>query len=231
MPSLQVGGMVPFSTVDFPGMLSAVIFCQGCPWRCGYCHNPHLLPISDVETDGWEKARAFLEKRRHLLDAVLFSGGEPTVQKDLALCIREARQMGFKVGLHTGGAYPDRLEAVLPWIDWIGLDMKSRFQEYQTITGIAGSGDKAMASLKLILKSKVAFECRTTLHPGLLSYQDILDMARILSNMGVRHYAVQEFRSEGCAENALTFFEKEPQPYGWLGQMESLFDTFVYRGD
>ena len=86
--SLQVGGLVPLSTADYPDHLAAVVFCQGCPWRCPYCHNPHLLPRrSDAPID-WADVLAFLERRRGLLEAVVFSGGEPTLQPALADAIR-----------------------------------------------------------------------------------------------------------------------------------------------
>jgi pyruvate formate lyase activating enzyme len=227
---MKVGGVVPFSTVDFPGKLAAVVFFQGCPWRCGYCHNPHLLSLSEPDADGWVSTRAFLERRRGMLDAVVFSGGEPTAQEGLAACAREAREMGFAVGLHTGGAYPDRLKAVLPWTDWVGLDIKARVDAYPAITGVSRSGNKAWESLGLVLESQVAFECRTTVHPCLHSFEEIHDLAQHLAERGVRHYAVQAFRSKGCADPALASSPGVNLPNGWVGQMESLFESFVYRG-
>ncbi|HLP42366.1 MAG TPA: anaerobic ribonucleoside-triphosphate reductase activating protein, partial [Fibrobacteria bacterium] len=139
MPCLRVGGVVPFSTVDYPGKFAAVVFCQGCPWKCEFCHNPHLLSFRPAEASGWESVQALLERRKGLLDAVVFSGGEPTAQADLAVCAREAREMGYAVGLHTGGAYPERFQEVLPWVDWVGLDIKTNFEEYHRVTGAPAS--------------------------------------------------------------------------------------------
>src|SRR5690606_41802911 len=80
--NLVIGGMAAFSTVDYPQHLAATLFLQGCPWRCHYCHNPHLIPLeADDEEITWEKARRHLKSRQGLLDAVVFSGGEPTIQK------------------------------------------------------------------------------------------------------------------------------------------------------
>ncbi|MDD5304810.1 MAG: anaerobic ribonucleoside-triphosphate reductase activating protein, partial [Elusimicrobia bacterium] len=115
--------MTPLSTTDYPGVLSAVLFLQGCPWRCSYCHNPHLIPADSPPEREWESALAFLRGRVGLLDAVVFSGGEPTLQDGLEDAMREVKAMGFKIGLHTGGAYPERLVALLPLIDWVGLDI------------------------------------------------------------------------------------------------------------
>ena len=84
MSTLRIGGFTPFTTTDYPGQLAAVVFCQGCPWRCAYCHNPHLLPVEGPESHAWPDLLRFLASRRGLLDAVVFSGGEPTLQGGLA---------------------------------------------------------------------------------------------------------------------------------------------------
>src|SRR5215831_3439565 len=107
--TLRVGGLIPLSASDWPGYLSAVVFCQGCPWRCGYCHNPHLLPARGSGGIAWSDVLAFLQRRAGLLDAVVFSGGEPLAQATLANAMRGVRRLGFRIGLHTGGAYPARL--------------------------------------------------------------------------------------------------------------------------
>ena len=104
--TLRIGGVVPFTTTDFPGKLAAVLFLQGCPWRCGYCHNPHLHAARGRREHGWEETLRWIGRRRGLLDAIVFSGGEPTSQKMLATAMRTIREMGFAVGLHSGGAYP-----------------------------------------------------------------------------------------------------------------------------
>ena len=85
---LRIGGLTPLSSVDYPDHLSAVLFCQGCPWRCRYCHNPHLLPPRGRGEIEWRDALDFLERRRGLLDAVVFSGGEPTLHPGLADAMR-----------------------------------------------------------------------------------------------------------------------------------------------
>lgn len=107
---LVVGGLTPFTTIDFPGRLAAVIFCQGCPWRCGYCHNAHLHACGSGERS-WPDVRGWLTSRRGLLDGVVFSGGEPLLQRGLAPALGEVRSLGFATGLHTAGIYPERLAA------------------------------------------------------------------------------------------------------------------------
>ncbi len=118
-----------------------MIFCQGCPWRCRYCHNQGLLDPNANTLIHWREVRDFLTRRVGLLDAVVFSGGEPTAQNALAAAIPEVRALGFKIGLHTSGAYPERLRRLLPLLDWVGLDIKSLPEGYDEITGVKGSGE------------------------------------------------------------------------------------------
>jgi anaerobic ribonucleoside-triphosphate reductase activating protein len=180
-----------------------VIFCQGCPWRCGYCHNPHLLPARAAAQIAWDDVLSFLRRREGLLDAVVFSGGEPLAQEALADAMRTVRNMGFRVALHTGGAHPRRLAEVLPLVDWIGFDLKALFSDYASITGVPGSGDKALASAQIVIEAGIAHEFRTTVHPAQLSPQALERLAGRLAGLGVTNYVLQEFRATGCTEPTL----------------------------
>ena len=169
--TLRIGGITPLTTIDFPGRLAAVLYCQGCPWRCSYCHNPELLDATTPAEMDWPQVLAFLRKRQGLLDGVVFSGGEPTLQAGLPQALEQVRALGFATALHTGGMYPERLAAVLPLLDWVGLDIKGPEHRYADITGAPGSGARAFESLALLQASPVAFECRTTWHAGLYEAQ------------------------------------------------------------
>lgn len=186
MTALSIGGITAFTTVDFPDHLAAVVFCQGCPWRCRYCHNRHLQPRRSAGATRWtwERFEAFLDDRRGLLEAVVFSGGEPTAQPALALSMQAVRDRGFLVGLHTAGIYPDRLRTVLPLTDWVGLDIKAPFDErYDRVTGRPRSADPVERSLSIVQTSGVAYQLRTTIHPDLLGPADC---GRIESEMRQR---------------------------------------------
>lgn len=200
---LRVGGLANFSTCDWPGELVATIFAQGCPWDCGYCHNPTLLPVKGMYELPWEEIVAIVAKRRHLLDGVVFSGGEPTLQAALPDAMRKMRDLGFRIGLHSAGPYPERLARVLPMIDWIGFDVKAPFDAYPQVTGVPGSGERALESLELVLGSGVSYEIRTTVHPKLLSLPMVRRLADQLRLRGVKNYALQIFRSEGCDNEEL----------------------------
>ena len=191
--------MTPLTTIDFPGRLAAVLEGQGCPWRCGYCHNPELLDAAAPPTLPWERALAFLQSRRGLLDGVVFSGGEPTLQAALPAALQAVRALGLQTAVHTGGMYPDRLAALLPLLDWVGLDIKALPQRYDEITRTPGSGARAWESLRHVLASGVAYQCRTTWHVGLYGEDELQQLADALAAEGVRHWALQECRVDGAA--------------------------------
>lgn len=201
---LRVGGMTPLTSIDFPGRLAAVLYCQGCPWRCGYCHNPDLLDATTPAAIAWPQVQAFLSSRRGLLDGVVFSGGEPTLQGALPAALAEVRAQGFEAALHTGGMYPERLAAALPLLDWVGLDIKAPWSHYDAVTGTPGSGARARESLRMLLASGIAHECRTTWHVGLFGIDALFALADELGVMGVTHWVLQECRGPSSAPWALT---------------------------
>jgi pyruvate formate lyase activating enzyme len=198
--TLKIGGFVPFTTVDFPGHLAAVIFCQGCTWRCRYCHNPHLQPFCGGQ-ESWDAILPLLSERRSFLQGVVFSGGEPTAQTALPDAIRTVREMGYQIGLHTAGTFPDLLEEVLPLVHWVGLDVKAPFDaRYDRITGCGQSFEAPAKSLRLLLASGVPYELRTTVHPALLSPSDLEDISYSLDSLGAHPTKIQPFRPGGCVD-------------------------------
>lgn len=177
---LKIGGFTPFTTIDYPDRLAAVVFCQGCPWRCGYCHNRALLDASAPVKIAWDEVLSFLDRRRGLLDAVVFSGGEPTMQPGLKQAVLTVRERGFLVGLHTAGAFPESLRELLPHLDWVGTDIKAPFADYEWITGVAGSGEKAELSARLVRGSNVFHQFRTTVDPFLLENGRLESVRRLV---------------------------------------------------
>ena len=200
---INVGGLTPMTSIDYPGELAAVIFCQGCPWRCRYCHNYDLLNSGRESALNWDDVLAFLETRHGLLDAVVFSGGEPTRQKRLGEAMQQVRDMGFKVGLHTSGAYPDRLREVLPHCDWVGMDIKAPFGDYVSVTETPKSGERAWQSARHIVDSGVPHQFRTTVHPELLGHDDIRMIHEQLLMLGSERLHLQDCIATNCLDPAL----------------------------
>ena len=191
---LRIGGLTPLSSCDWPGELVATVFCQGCGWRCGYCHNADLQPVADGAV-AWKTVVAFLQDRAGLLDGVVFSGGEPLLQSALADAIAETKALGFKIGLHTSGAVPSRFADLLPRLDWVGFDVKAPFADYPRITGAPSSGADAERALGDLLSSGKPQEIRTTIHPRLISGDALIRLGRDLVALGISQWVLQPFRA------------------------------------
>lgn len=177
----------------------------------------------------WHEVVATLERRKGLLDAVVFSGGEPTLDPALEHAMREVRTFGYQIGLHTGGAYPRRLAEILPLIDWVGFDAKAPFADYHRITGVNGSGEQALTCAQMILDSGIAHEFRTTVHPDLISEENLLALAETLSGMGVKEYALQMFRKQGCSNETLAAVSSDFPGKELTGRIAGMFQRFAIR--
>ena len=196
--SLQIAGLTRLSSCDWPGKLVATVFLQGCPLACGYCHNPGILDPRVPGTVQWGDVVEFLTRRRGLLDGVVFSGGEPTRQAGLATAMREVRELGFGVGLHTAGPYPRRFAAVAPLCDWIGLDIKAPARLYGAVTGVASAADRAFACLQIALHCGAELQVRTTVDPTTLTGDDVTELTATLRGLGGTDPARQQARAEGA---------------------------------
>ena len=223
---VEVGGLAPLTSLDYPGELAAVVFLRGCPWRCGYCHNPELMTRQGkaASAPSWSRVIEFLQRRQGLLDAVVFSGGEPTLQSGLGKALRQVRELGVKTGLHTAGIYPERLRKGLPLLDWVGIDIKSARAHYAAITGVRGSGERAWRSIELVRDSGVAAEYRTTLHPDLLGAAQLTALADELRDHGIDSLVVQNCTTGRCRDPAL---RQVSQPLPGPEFFERLGDGFA----
>ncbi|MCD6361322.1 MAG: anaerobic ribonucleoside-triphosphate reductase activating protein [Armatimonadetes bacterium] len=204
-PPLRVGGMQLLTTVDWPGKLAAILFLQGCPWRCHYCHNHELTPLTAPGMTPWPQVLDELRRRQGFLDAVVFSGGEPTMQSALPDALAEVAELGFQVALHTNGFDPPALERVLAGgnVHYVAMDVKAPFERYEDITTIPASGRGPQESVDVVIASGVPHEFRTTYHPALLTPAELRDIAVGLSERGAQAYFIQKFRREGCPSAGL----------------------------
>lgn len=232
MSSIKIGGIEKFSIVDFPNRMAAVVFMQGCPWRCPFCHNSHLQDVNAATNIVWQKFTDFLKQRQGVLDAVVFSGGEPLVQAGLCAAIQEVKALGYEIGLHTGGYLPERFKEVLPLADWVGFDVKAPFEAkaYKAVTGGIGDVTKVCESLLVLCDSGKHFECRTTCDPRFLSVDDIYTIADSLKNMGVKEYYLQKYRkvpsdTDTTEEQCAALVEDEKL----LAYLRDSFDIFDVR--
>jgi anaerobic ribonucleoside-triphosphate reductase activating protein len=232
--TLKIGGLTPFTSIDFPGKLAAVVFVQGCPWRCHYCHNLHLQPreAGTRHIEPWCDVRAWLTRRRGLIDAVVFSGGEPTMDEGLDRAVRDVVELGLEVGLHTAGIYPRRLAQVLPRVTWVGFDVKAPVGDagaYRRVVGVGQGVRVVEESLSAVLDSQAKLECRTTAHPAFMPEGELLDLAAGLAGRGVRNYVLQIARPVGKGPRA---YSPAPCTYpskSTLATLSGLFESFSVR--
>ena len=110
---IKIGDIEKFSLVDWPEKIAVVIFMQGCPWRCPFCYNQSLQNPHIDGNAGWDNLINLLEHRKGIVDAVVFSGGEPLMQDNLPQAMSAVKNMGYEIGLHTGGYRPEALQKVL----------------------------------------------------------------------------------------------------------------------
>ena len=232
MHEIQIGGLVPFTTIDYPGKLAAVLFLVGCPLRCAYCSNPHLLCPGDGEYDP-TRIYEWLKKRVNRLEAIVFSGGEALMQSDAAIdYMRRVRDLGFKIGLHTNGFYPDILARAADTIDLIGLDFKATRAKYPDLTGQGIAYDNMIRSLDVWQQTGKEFEVRITCDPRFISKSDLLEIVEFLSARGVQNIAIQKyiphFESDDCKTDATQrdqFFNDSLL----RDQINSKFESVIWR--
>lgn len=161
------GGIQKTSTIDFPGVLTCVLFTRGCNMDCFYCHNREIISFEGASLPE-EDILAFLAKRRGVLDGVTVSGGEPTLQKGLDDFLRSVKEMGYLVKLDTNGQQPVKVAELCreKLLDYVAVDMKALPADYCKITGMNGYAS-ALKTIRLLQEAEIDFEVRTTLYPGM----------------------------------------------------------------
>ena len=195
---MKIGGLNKFSLSDYPGHVAAVVFTQGCNFRCRFCHNGSLIPtnVPDSSLISQEKIFEFLKDRSRQLDGVVITGGEPTIQPDLPEFIHRIIAMELLVKLDTNGSRPEVLRRLLEkkLIDFIAMDIKAPLDIYDLLTGVQTPISQIKESVELIARSCIAHEFRTTVVKPLLSSEDVLSIKKLVP-VGSTH-RLQKFHPE-----------------------------------
>ena len=191
---MKIAGFQKNSFVDYPEKIAAVVFTQGCNMRCGYCHNSML--INDEKKENMiseEEILEFLKKRKNLLDGVVVTGGEPTLQKSLEEFIRKIKALGYPVKLDTNGTNPLILKSLIDkkLVDYVAMDIKAPFIKYNDICCSTINIENVKHSIEILLQGKVDYEFRTTLAPE-LDQEDINEMVKMIT--GAKKYVLQHCR-------------------------------------
>lgn len=205
---MNIGGYQKLTLIDFPGTLATTVFTVGCNFRCPFCHNPELVLGAGITTSGTENKTeqeffAFLKKRKGKLEGICITGGEPTLQPDLVEFIKKVRAFGFRIKLDTNGARPDILKKLLDLklLDFVAMDIKNQLGRYGETVGVKVDTERIELSVELIRNSRLPYEFRTTVVPGIHTEKDFLAIAEWLK--GAKAYYLQEYREDVILDKAL----------------------------
>ena len=191
---MHIKGWVKASLIDYPGRIAASLFCGGCNFRCPSCQNGHLVlhPNDYADVPGSE-IWSFLEARTGLLDGVVISGGEPTLQADLITFAARVHEMGFLVKLDTNGYLPGVIQAMIDAgaVDCVAMDVKAPLEKYSLAAGVDLDVSRICHSIDVLRSGRVAYEFRTTIVPGVLVEDDVVQVAQLIA--GASRYYLQQF--------------------------------------
>ncbi len=192
--SMRIGGFQRFSMIDYPGHACAIIFTQGCNFRCPFCHNPELVdPAKFGELIPEQEVFDFLATRKGKLDAVVVTGGEPTVQSGLLPFMGKIKAMGFLIKLDSNGSNPQVLEQAMAnkLVDYFAMDIKAPLEKYSVATNSKVALENIQKSVNLIMRSGLPYEFRTTVVQSQLAEEDFHAIGKIIK--GARLYVLQKF--------------------------------------
>ncbi len=190
---MLIGAIDKFTLIDFPGRIAAIIFTQGCNFRCPFCHNPELvLPEKFEKSIPEEEVVDFLKRRKKFLDGVEFTGGEPTLQNDLPEFAKKVKAMGYKIKLDTNGTNPEMLKNLFSQnlIDYVAMDVKSSLEKYDEIAGVSVEKEKIAQSIRMIKELASDYEFRTTVINGFHDAREIDAIGVLIEN--AKRYFIQK---------------------------------------
>ena len=186
---MKFSGLQKTSLVDFPNRVASVLFTPGCNLRCPYCHNWRIVVDPKPPFLNEENALSMLETRKKYVDAVVITGGEPTLHKELPKFLKKLKEKGFAVKLDTNGFFPQVLEECLPYVDYVAVDVKTALEKYGRL-GARSTAD-FLQTLAMLKMGKVEYEFRTTVVPGFVDIEDIARIGELVK--GAKILAIQQF--------------------------------------
>lgn len=219
MGSMNIGGFLPTTMLDYPGRLACTVFTCGCNLRCPFCQNGSLvLPALFEDPLDTGDVIAHIKKRRNILEGVCITGGEPTLHADLPDLIMLIKDLGLPVKLDSNGSNPAMIKKLYEdgMIDMIAMDIKAAPSKYAAVCGLKEIDlSPYEESVRYIMECGIEYEFRTTLVKGLHDMSDMEGIGRWLS--GAKAYTLQSYKKsdgvisviEGSAGRFMTFSDEE----------------------
>jgi len=218
---MKFSGIQKTSLIDFPDRIATVLFTPGCNLRCPFCHNWRIVvdPKPPFLNEG--AVIKILEKRKKYVEAVVISGGEPTMHKEIPKFLKKLKEKDFAVKLDTNGFFPQVLRECLPFVDYVALDVKTSLEKY----GRLGAKDTTdfLRTVEILKNGKVEYEFRTTVVPGFVDKEDILEMGEIVK--GGKRFAFQQFIAGDTLDK--TFDNVKPYPVEDISNLAEIMRQYV----
>lgn len=225
---MKIGGFQKISLLDYPDRIACIVFTQGCVFRCKFCYNVDLLDPEKDSSVTEESFFSFLEKRKGLIDGVVITGGEPTIQADLFEFISKIKEKGYLVKLDTCGYFPKRLKNLLDKgvIDYLAMDVKATKEKYSDLVGIEVDTQLIIDSIRHIKNSKILHEFRTTVIDGIHKESDIIEIAQMIE--GADLFLLQKYKTVSKVVN-LDYQKKKAPPEEFLKEIALKCEKYVKK--
>jgi pyruvate formate lyase activating enzyme len=224
---MKFSGIQKTSLIDFPNRVASVIFTPGCNLRCPFCHNWRIVIDPKPPFLQEEAAIRLLESRRRYVDAVVVTGGEPTMHKEVPRFLKKLKEKDFAVKLDTNGFYPQVLKECLAYVDYVALDVKTSLDKYSLLG--AENTAPLLQAIEILQTGKIEYEFRATVVPGFVNAEDITRMGEMVK--GAKTFALQQFIPEDTLDKDF----KTVRPYppesikDFAEAMEKYVDKIVMR--
>lgn len=223
---MNIRGIQKTSLIDFPQVISTVLFTGGCNLRCLYCHNASLACNDcDLQQYSNHEVLELLQKRKNLIGGVVITGGEPTLAKGIVAFLEKVRETGLKVKLDTNGFQPQVLKKLvfLNLIDYVAIDIKTSPEKYPVLTKTKLPFDLITESISLLRENHITFELRTTCVPGFVTLEDFHSIKERVGN--VVYYYLQQFNNQHTMDQ--TLHTLKPYPNNVLFSFQQFVKTFA----
>ncbi len=226
---LTIKGLQKTTLVDYPGKVACTIFLPKCNFRCGFCYNRDLvIDYEKLPTISEEEVLAFLKEKKKWLDGVVFTGGEPTLHKELVGFIKKIKNMGFLVKVDTNGTNPEMLEELIDdgLVDYIAMDIKAPLDHYEKVTGVKLDKEKIKESISILKNSPLDSELRLTVVPTLHSKEDIKKIGEWLK--GNKRLFLQQFQPDKKMID-ISLINVKPYSKEELEEFKEILKEYIYE--